>query len=171
MRKEKTVNALLICSFIFYTAFVIWNILFKYVTPFELFSNARYFSRTLNLVPFNDLFKGTYNKLDVWGNMLLFVPLGIYLKLWSERRWYILTWGAMLSSVILEVLQYAFAIGASDITDVIYNTLGFLIGIGGYYLAKLIFRENESIKLFITIFACLAVVLVTGIASLLYMNN
>ena len=34
--------------FIFYLAFLLENILFKYVQPWQLFQHGRYFSRSLN---------------------------------------------------------------------------------------------------------------------------
>lgn len=63
-------------------------ILFKYASPLELFSDDRYFSRSINMIPFNDLFEGNYLKLDVCGNMILFAPFGVYLKLYSSKQWY-----------------------------------------------------------------------------------
>lgn len=39
-----------------------------------------------------------------------------------------------LTSLIVEILQYIFAVGATDITDLIGNTLGGVIGIGIFYL-------------------------------------
>jgi glycopeptide antibiotics resistance protein len=41
----------------------------------------------------------------------------------------------LLSSILFETIQYAFAIGASDITDLIGNTMGGIIGI---YLCMLL---------------------------------
>ena len=76
MRKEKTIHMLLVCSFTFYAVFVTWNILFKYVLPTELFSGERYFARSLNLIPFHDLMEDNYNRLNIWGNILLFFPWG-----------------------------------------------------------------------------------------------
>ena len=40
-------------------------------------------------------------------------------------------YGAVLSFVF-EIMQFVFAVGATDITDVITNTLGTLIGVGIY---------------------------------------
>lgn len=95
---------MLILSCTFYLIFVVWNILFKYVSPVALFSDDGYFSRSLNLIPFNDLIEGHYNRLDLWGNVLLFIPLGVYLNLLKERKWYQQTLIGMGISALFEIL-------------------------------------------------------------------
>lgn len=47
-------------------------------------------------------------------------------------------------SLVFEVTQYIFAIGASDITDVIDNTLGAVIGILLYLGMKKIWKEKTG---------------------------
>ncbi len=171
MKKEKAVNVMLIFSCTFYGVFIVWNILFKYVSPLSLFSDGRYFSRSLNLIPFNDLLRGHYNRLDLWGNILLFVPLGIYLNLLKQSKWHeqILT-GAGIS-LLFEALQYAFAIGASDITDVIYNTIGCALGVGAYNLLKLIFKTRSRVKALVAVLSCAAAIGVGIIVLLLFAYN
>lgn len=75
--------------------------------------------------------------------MLVFVPLGVYISIlkpnWAFGRKII---PPLLLSVLLEVLQFIFAIGASDITDVIGNTLGGIIGIGLFILLMKMFKKN-----------------------------
>lgn len=171
MRKTKIIKFTLITSFIFYALFVIWNILFKYASPLEFFSDDRYFSRSINLIPFNDLFEGNYLKLDVWGNMILFAPFGVYLKLYSSKQWYRLLPVAVITSVLFEVLQYIFGLGATDVTDVIYNTVGFAGGCMIYSLLKQIFKKNEHIKLIVSVFAGITMILVAIIVILICVYN
>lgn len=62
-------------------------------------------------------------------NILIFVPFGVYAgMLVKERSWWKVILAGAGFSLILETLQYVFAIGASDITDVINNTLGAALG-------------------------------------------
>ncbi len=171
MRKTRIINFVLIISFIFYVVFVTWNILFKYTSPLELFSESRNFSRSINLIPFNDLFEGNYLKLDVWGNMILFAPFGIYLKLYSSKEWHRLLPVAVITSVAFEVLQYIFGLGATDITDVIYNTVGFASGSMIYSLLKQVFKKNEHIKLIVSVFAGVTMIFVAIVIILLYVYN
>lgn len=171
MRKTKIIKFTLITSFIFYTLFVIWNILFKYASPLEFFSDDRYFSRSINLIPFNDLFEGNYLKLDVWGNMILFAPFGVYLKLYSSKQWYRLLPVAVITSVLFEVLQYIFGLGATDVTDVIYNTSGFVIGNMIYTILNGILKDNDRVKLLVSVFAGISMLFVAIIVILLYAYN
>ena len=131
-KNERLLQLLLGMSFIFYAVFVIWNILFKYVSPLELFSTERHFMRSYNLIPYFDLIvKGHVNALDLYGNILLFIPFGVYLSYHEENR-------NMFRSVLIilfvsigfELIQFVFGIGATDVTDVINNTLGGVIGMG-----------------------------------------
>lgn len=171
MRKTKIIKFTLITSFIFYTLFVIWNILFKYASPLEIFSDNRYFSRSINLIPFNDLFEGNYLKLDVWGNMILFAPFGVYLKLYSSKPWYRLLPVAVITSILFEVLQYIFGLGATDVTDVIYNTSGFLIGNVIYTLLNGILKDKGRVKLLVSVFAGISMLFVAIVVILLYAYN
>lgn len=88
--------------------------------------------RSLNLVPFGDT--GDLHGLgsrELAVNVLVFVPLGVLVYLAARRRSF---WRLLLPVVgvalAFEVVQYAFGIGASDITDVLTNTAGGLIGAG-----------------------------------------
>jgi glycopeptide antibiotics resistance protein len=74
-----------------------------------------------------------YLLIDVVGNLLLFVPLGLTLAAASTRatRWGRLaaaTVSAALLSVLIEVIQLAMPSRASDVDDVLFNTLGALVG-------------------------------------------
>ncbi len=74
---------------------------------------------------------------EVAANIALFVPFGLYLgslaPRWSWWRTAAVFAGA---SVALETLQYLFAVGSSDITDVIDNVAGGLVGIAMVALAR-----------------------------------
>ena len=169
---RKIINVLFFVSFIFYISFLLWNILFKYVSPIELFSSEREFYRSLNLIPFNDIIEGNYNQLDVIGNVILFIPLGIYASMFLKKlKWYENTVIIALISLAFEVSQYIFAIGASDITDIITNTVGGIIGIGIYLIIKKIFREDMKVKSFVSICSTLVMIPVAFIIVMLFIYN
>lgn len=153
MKSKRMINTLFIMGFVFYIGFVLWNIPFKYVSPLELFSSDRYYlSRTLNLIPFDEVFKGNFSKLDIYGNVILFIPLGIYISLLIKDIKISKSIFIMATiSFIFECSQYIFGIGASDITDIITNTIGGIIGIVIYTAIKKIFKERAKVKNFITI--------------------
>lgn len=65
--------------------------------------------------------------------MIVFVPYGIYVALlrprWSFGRRLV---PIVVTTVAFETIQFVFAIGRSDITDVLSNTLGGALGISIY---------------------------------------
>lgn len=74
-------------------------------------------------------------------------------------------------SLIFEVSQYVFGIGASDITDIITNTIGGIVGIGIYMVIKEILKEDERVKKFITICSIVIMIPVSTILILLFIYN
>ncbi len=74
-------------------------------------------------------------------------------------------------SLIFEASQYIFGIGASDITDIITNTIGGIIGIGIYMVIKKIFKENTKVKNFITICSIVIMIPVAIILIALFIYN
>lgn len=64
------------------------------------------------------------------GNLLLFVPLGFILCSMFHVKHRVLKAVAVAAcfSLTLEITQYVFALGYSDIDDLIMNTLGALLG-------------------------------------------
>ncbi len=70
-------------------------------------------------------------------NVVVFVPVGVLFGLAMRRRnvWAALLFGAGLS-VGIEVLQFVFKKGFTEVDDVMHNTLGGLIGFGVYSMAR-----------------------------------
>lgn len=79
--------------------------------------------------------------LDVIGNIVMFVPLSLFLFIvFGFRRFgYILLLGFLLSLAI-EITQYITGVGFPDIDDVIFNTFGTVLGV-------LIIKGIESVVL------------------------
>ena len=75
-------------------------------------------------------------------------------------------------SLLYEVLQFIFAIGASDITDIIGNTFGGILGITIYLifleLFKTEFKANKIINTIALVGTILAILL---LAFLVLVNN
>ena len=94
-----------------------------------------------------------------WGDMLLnilaFVPFGIYLEmLYHEKKAAEKILVMFLVSLAIEVTQFTLIIGATDIVDLIANTLG---GIAGLLIMKLLYHNNV-IKVILVIAAFITVV-------------
>lgn len=105
-----------------------------------LFDAERVFPLRVNFKPFIYLFDYPTLKealLNLIGNTAMFIPLGIvwpgvFKKL--NTHWKVITAGFGVSLTI-EILQLPFFDRATDIDDLILNTLGFLMGYGIYLLA------------------------------------
>lgn len=74
-----------------------------------------------------------YLLVDVVGNVLLFIPLGLTLAAVSTRatRWGRLaaaTVSCALLSTLIETIQLALPSRATDVDDVLFNTLGAFLG-------------------------------------------
>ena len=76
-----------------------------------------------------------------------------------------------LISLSIEIIQYAFRIGASDIDDIILNCLGGGIGILIYLLLEKLFKTKEKIKRAITIASlCVGVPILIIVLLLIFVN-
>ncbi len=107
--------------------FLTWVILFKLQFSLRAIDRAR----ALNLVPFHyeDSDNPGFRFKEVMDNVLIFIPLGIYLSmLWKNMK--LMTKAGIIIAVSLsfEILQCILHIGVSDITDLLTNTAGGLIG-------------------------------------------
>lgn len=129
--------------FVVYFLVLIWIILFKMQFSFDTLPHFR----GLNLIPFaGSVIKN--NQLDyseIILNMIIFIPFGLYLGMikfnWSFGKKIISIAGV---SLIFELFQFLFAIGGTDITDLISNTLGGAVGIGFYIVFSKIFKEKAN---------------------------
>lgn len=122
---------------------------------FMLFSDSfgqRSGQRTVNLIPFNTIILyltgfqciGLRNIIiNILGNILLFIPLGFYLKA------FIKDFKANIIMIIsipiaIELTQYIFRVGSADIDDFILNVLGELIGLLILLLVNFIYHQSKK---------------------------
>ena len=134
-------RAALIAAFLAYSVLLVWLAVWKLALPYVGSGE-----RVLKLVPFIE--SGAYGPSapsEVLGNLLVFVPLGLYLGLlsptWSWRR---VAAATAATSVAIEVAQYVLAVGRCDVTDMLVNTAGGLAGFGILSLARLAGRERAD---------------------------
>ena len=124
----------LVALFAVYLALLVWVVLWKLELPWV--GDAGW--RIVKLVPFvatDDA--GASTRFDVVANLALFVPFGLYLGLLAPSwPWWKAAGTFAAASLGLEVLQYTLAVGSSDLTDVVVNTAGGLVGLGLFALAQ-----------------------------------
>lgn len=134
------------CLLIFYLVVLTWIVLFKMQFSYQ---DLRQFTgfRRINLIPLagTAVRNGQLDIEEIIYNVLAFIPFGIYISL-LKPKWSF--WKKIASiaavSLLFETLQYVFAIGGSDITDLIGNTLGGIIGAGGYWLLRKVLRTKTN---------------------------
>lgn len=164
--RSKNQKQLTTILFIVYIFAVVWIILFK----MQLIPAVT--QRTLNLIPFGEsvIVNGKLDISEIIYNLLIFVPYGIYISM-LKPDWSFLSKTApiFLTSLAMEVLQYIFAIGASDITDLIGNTLGGIAGIGIFFIFSKLFRD-KSYKI-MNILALIGTLCMIGFIALLLIAN
>ena len=112
--------------FCIYLFLLIWLVLFKFATNISELPSMR----SVNLIPFYYAQETNTHPKEVLYNVIVFVPLGVYAQLFlQDRKTGTIVASVLLTSVLFETVQFSLAIGASDITDVIGNTFGGVLGI------------------------------------------
>jgi glycopeptide antibiotics resistance protein len=143
----------LVALFAVYLVLLVWLVLWKLDVPW-VGTGAR---RTVKLVPFvSTATNGPSQPSEVLGNVLVFVPFGVYLGLLAPRR---TGWRAgaragaraagllglvALTSVALEAAQYVLAVGSSDVSDVLANTAGGVAGLVLVAVVRLVLRGRTA---------------------------
>jgi glycopeptide antibiotics resistance protein len=128
--------------------------------------------RSINLIPFYSIMEyisGSVANLktfafgNVIGNIIIFIPLGIYLTLFkNDKRVKTNLLFIFIMSLFVEIIQGLLGIGAADIDDIILNCLGGLIGILGYKFLLFILRDEKKTYTAITILSAI------GLPCILY---
>jgi len=154
-------NTLTRVLFVIYLLALTWMILFKLQFSIPQMNDGR----IINLIPFAGSFdsNGVIRFSEIRVNVLAFIPLGIYIGVlqtqWSFVKKLLAIVGLALA---FEITQFMFAIGRADITDVLSNTIGGMVGIGIYTaLSKILEgRTNKVISLLAAASTILALLLV-----------
>lgn len=118
---------------ILYLLILIWVVIFK--LRFGIASTLDHHRRSLNLVPFGapTIINGEVSYGEALWNFLFFFPFGLLLSVNFKRIRLLPKLSFIIAfSLAIEFVQYIFAIGATDITDVITNTAGGLLGLALY---------------------------------------
>ncbi|MDO5085131.1 MAG: VanZ family protein [Erysipelotrichaceae bacterium] len=137
--KHKYVKGL----FVVYLFLLVWIIIFKTEFSIEPLKGLQ----GINLEPFKYVKRvgNTINFADVIENIVVFIPFGLLLKM--VNRHISILYATLLfftTSLFFEVMQYVLCIGISDITDLITNTLGGMIGLALYHVLYLGFKKKTD---------------------------
>ena len=157
MRSKNLTRGILI----FYWAALAWIIVFKMSFSFAGLPHLR----NINLIPFAEsvIVNGHLDTTEIFQNLAAFVPFGVLRKPLVGQILPIL-----MSSLLFETVQYLFAIGASDVTDLLMNTLGGILGIGIAALMEKLFPDRWKLLINAVCILCgglLAALIVVLIAA------
>ena len=163
-------NCFVTILFLIYLALLVWIILFKLQFSISDLDKIR----SINCIPFHyDKEIGVaFHLTEVLENVLIFVPMGIYLQMLMPKvKLYAKIMMIAGTSFLLETTQYVLAIGRSDITDILTNTAGGLLGLIVYLMvARLIGNRIKANRLF-SILAGIVSVVVIGLLSFILFAN
>ncbi|WP_339205431.1 VanZ family protein [Paenibacillus sp. FSL K6-3182] len=140
--KSSLLNMLITVIALFYTLIMCWL----------LFHRGRYFGEgyNYNLVPLYTIKKYIIHydhfNPDIWfknlfGNIVLFIPIGIFLPLLNKKylKVFRLTMVTIMLITAVELTQMLTRVGSFDIDDIILNTFGALLGL---LMTRLVVRRT-----------------------------
>lgn len=170
MKRERNQKIYTITLLVVYALVLTWIILFKMSISFNDLPRLR----GINLIPYgaSAIINDTLDLGEIVYNAIAFVPLGIYISMlktdWSFVKKLL---PILLLSLSYEIIQYIFSLGASDITDLINNTAGGIVGILGYQLTAKITKDRLKTNKVINVIATLCTIVLLALISLLVLVN
>lgn len=169
-KNRKRLKIIISMLFIFYLVILVWVILFKLHFAFSDIDNAR----SVNLIPFHYSTSAgeQFHIKEVRDNVLIFIPFGILLSMLAPTMNLLYKFLIIfVTSLVLETMQFVLAIGGTDITDLITNSLGGIIGIALYALLLKAVKDKQKIDTVISVVAEIVTVLFLGLMSVLLLSN
>ena len=162
-RKQKRVSHII---FIVYFILLIWLVLFKFATNLSELPSMR----SINLIPFYYSKETTTHLKEIFYNIIVFVPLGVYIQIF-KGDWKIASKCSVVFEIsfLFEVVQFIFAIGASDITDLLGNTFGGICGI--FFCIMMRKFTPEKFISIINVSGLLIEIIFIGVLLLLFVAN
>ena len=170
-KEIKRLNILSIILFCIYILLLIWIVLFK-CNIYLSITNGYFEFKTLTLkerfdyylIPFIDYFNNdftqTFIKLkDGILNVIVFIPLGLYLSFFIKKNKFIkVIFYTFLISLLFEIIQLFSLLGSFQTEDLILNTFS---GLLGYIIYKIIYKE-KNIKV-LNILSLIFIIILTPI--------
>jgi glycopeptide antibiotics resistance protein len=150
-------------SLALYLVILVWLLLFKMSTSIPALVEHHH-QRSLNLIPFSapSIVDGRINYSEMIWNCIFFIPFGLLLNVNFKRVEYLSKIVIILCfSLTIELLQYTFAIGATDITDVITNTAGGFLGLTLYSFSNQYVSTEKLDRIIISVGFFLALLFIS----------
>ena len=167
-KKDEKAGFLIWILFFIYLALLVWIILFKMAFSLEGLPHIR----NINLIPYGAsvIVNGSLDKSELVNNIIIFLPLGLYLGMLSRRGKFWRNIAVIVGiSLVLEICQYILAVGSTDITDLINNTIGGVIGLLIFFVLSKLFGKNTNKIL--GIIALICTILIGCFIAILNLSN
>ena len=165
---DRKTNKLTATLLILYLSALFWILILKLGVEFSYMSERRF-----NVVPFKEFLTPGY-EVDWSGtiaNVIIFIPLGVYVGIlfrhWSFKGKIIL---CFMTSLLIEAIQYGLAVGAFDITDIVTNTFGGVLGFILFRVISGISGSATSAQRMVNVIATIATVLMVALLMMLKMD-
>jgi glycopeptide antibiotics resistance protein len=161
------VKALSKTVFALYLFLLVWLVLFK--LNFNLALAFASHIRSVNVIPFAN---ASPSNVRGWIlNVVAFIPFGFLLSVNLKR---LPVWQRLaivfMGSLDFELIQFIFAIGITDITDVITNTLGGLLGLLLYALGNR-YVDEEKLDRYVVLASCALLLMATLILGVFFFRH
>ena len=170
-KETKRLNILSIILFCIYILLLIWIVLLK-CNIYLSITNGYFEFKTLTLkerfdyylIPFIDYINNdstqTFIKFkDGILNVIVFIPLGLYLSFFIKNNKFIkVIFYTFLISLLFEIIQLFSLLGSFQTEDLILNTFS---GLLGYIIYKIIYKE-KNIKV-LNILSLICIIILTPI--------
>ncbi len=151
-KNKKKIRVMGKILFVLYVVFIVYFLIF-----------SDWYGRTgtmdsyhYNLVPFQEIKRFWNYRTDVgffamftnlFGNVVIFVPFGIFLPMASKYRNVFATFFSSFGiSLCVEIFQLITRVGCFDVDDLMLNTLGGLIGHALYTIFVILRRRHVNRK-------------------------
>lgn len=164
---EKILRSCLGVLFIIYIIFLLRITFFKQAALNNLFSAIGASERTISVIPFKSIYDMAVSGIsvgriieNVLGNIVLFIPFGILFSILSNKKQKEVLCAAIMFSLLIEIMQFIFALGSTDIDDLIFNVSGSYIG---YFVSDKIRKQFKSYKRFLIVTILMTVILGAGV--------
>lgn len=125
-----------------------------------------------NYIPFRELVRYGIFNTEIILNVFVFIPFGLYAGVLLEQLGFFKKVLLFFSlSFLFEASQYILKVGAFDITDLITNTLGGILGVFIYQRLERALKSKFKAQKFINIFALIGTIIIFLLLLYLNLNN
>ena len=172
---EKIMRGFQWVFFVIYIIFLLRITFFKQVTLNNLFSAIGASERTISIIPFKSIYDMVVSNTstgriveNVLGNIVLFIPFGILFPIILKQKKKEVLCASIIFSLLIEIIQFLFALGSTDVDDLIFNVSGACIG---YFVSSKISKQFKAYTHFLIVMTLMIFVLGAGVFGYLLVHQ